>query len=104
MPFQFNFTMVQQYTPKEKAEIVQLLIQNNFSSVKTNRSFHSKNKVKSSPGDKTVTHLYTKFVSWGNKSNASHASRQTTRVSSVEEERPVVVHRSWASLGSLFDT
>lgn len=67
------------YTPKERAEIVQLYIQNNFSIVKTKRAFRAKNKVKSAPGDNTIRRLYAKFMNSGNVNNASHSSRQRTR-------------------------
>ncbi|KAL7723793.1 hypothetical protein ACLKA6_000408 [Drosophila palustris] len=70
---------MEQYTPKERAEIVQLYIQNNFSIVKTKRAFRAKNKVKSAPGDNTIRRLYAKFVNSGNVSNANHSSRQRTR-------------------------
>ena len=71
------YTM-EQYTPKERAEIVQLYIQNNFSIVLTQRAFRKKNKVKSAPVKNTIKSLYAKFVNTGSLSNASHASRQRT--------------------------
>lgn len=70
---------MEQFTPKERAEIVQLYIQNNFSIVKTKRAFRKKNKVKSAPGDNTIRRLYAKFVENGNLGNASHASRRRTK-------------------------
>nr|CAI5827898.1 unnamed protein product [Callosobruchus analis]CAI5861003.1 unnamed protein product [Callosobruchus analis]CAI5863721.1 unnamed protein product [Callosobruchus analis]CAI5866132.1 unnamed protein product [Callosobruchus analis] len=45
------------YTPKERAEIVQLYIQNNLKILKTKRAFCSKNKVKSAPSDNTMRRL-----------------------------------------------
>ena len=71
------YTM-EQYTPKECAEIAQRYIQNKFSIVLTQRAFRKKNKLKSAPVKNTIKSLYGKFVNTGNLSNASHASRQRT--------------------------
>ena len=70
---------MEQYTPKQRAEIVQLYIQNNFSIVLTKRAWKNKNKVKTSPGDNTIRRLYAKFISSGSVGNASHLSRQRPR-------------------------
>ena len=53
---------MEQYTPKQRAEIVQLYIENKFSIVLTKRAWKNKNKVKTSPGDNTIRRLYAKFM------------------------------------------
>ena len=70
---------MEQYTPKQRAEIVQLYIENKFSIVLTKRAWKNKNKVKTSPGDNTIRRLYAKFISSGSVGNASHLSRQRPR-------------------------
>nr|CAI5839716.1 unnamed protein product [Callosobruchus analis] len=60
---------MEQYTSKERVEIVQIYIQNNFSIVKTRHAFRSKNKVKSASGDNTIRCLYAGPVNSGNASN-----------------------------------
>nr|CAI5824150.1 unnamed protein product [Callosobruchus analis] len=49
------------YTPKVRAEIFQLYIQNNLKILKTKRAFCSKNNVKSAPSDNTIKSLYATF-------------------------------------------
>ncbi|CAH2093938.1 unnamed protein product [Euphydryas editha] len=46
---------MEQYTPKERAEIVQLYIQNNFLIMKTKRAFRKKNEVKIALDDDRAT-------------------------------------------------
>lgn len=66
------------YTPKERAEIVQLYIQNNFSIVQTQREYRKIKKVKTAPTDVTIRRFYAKFIDHGNLNDASHASRMRT--------------------------
>lgn len=68
---------MEHYTPQQRAEIVQLYIQNNFSNVQTQRAFRKKFNVKSAPDVKTIKKLYAKFISGGLR-DASHASRKRT--------------------------
>lgn len=91
---------MEQFTPPERAEIVQLYIQNNFSIVKTQRAFRKKNKVKSAPSKNTIKHLHQNFLSSGNLSNAKRPSRRRPRRS--DENIEVVrasVERSPTTLG-----
>ncbi|XP_018315542.1 uncharacterized protein [Mycetomoellerius zeteki] len=53
---------MEQYTPPQRAVIVQLYIQNNFSIVKTQRAYRAKYRVKKAPSDHTIRHLHQKFL------------------------------------------
>ena len=54
------FTM-EQYTPCERSEIVEIYIQQNKSIVKTQRAFKKLKNVKSAPSKNTIERLYEKF-------------------------------------------
>ena len=55
-----SFTM-EQYTPRERSEIVEICIQQNKSIVKTLRAFKKLKNVKSAPSKNTIKRLYEKF-------------------------------------------
>ena len=52
-----SFTM-EQYTPRERSEIVEICIQQNKSIVKTLRAFKKLKNVKSAPSKNTIKRLY----------------------------------------------
>ncbi|KYQ46877.1 hypothetical protein ALC60_14119 [Trachymyrmex zeteki] len=86
---------MEQYTPPQRAVIVQLYIQNNFSIVKTQRAYRAKYRVKKAPSDHTIRHLHQKFLGTGNLGNASHRGRRRPRRSDENIEAvQVSVQRS----------
>lgn len=70
---------MEQYTPKQRAQIVELYIKNSFSIVKTQRAFHKENKVKFAPTKRTIHNLYEKFRDRGNLGNVSRPNKKRTK-------------------------
>ena len=58
------FTM-EQYTPRERSEIVEIYIQQNKSIVKTQRAFKKLKNVKSAPSKNTIKRYKKIFDWWG---------------------------------------
>jgi len=52
---------MEQYTPRERSQIVEIYIQQNKSIVKTQRAWRKINKVKSAPSANTLYRLYERF-------------------------------------------
>ncbi|KYN45034.1 hypothetical protein ALC56_00508 [Trachymyrmex septentrionalis] len=52
---------MEQYTPHERSQIVEIYIQQNKSIVKTQRAWRKINKVKSAPSANTLYRLYERF-------------------------------------------
>ncbi|XP_011065824.1 PREDICTED: uncharacterized protein LOC105152953 [Acromyrmex echinatior] len=52
---------MEQYTPREHSQIVEIYIQQNKSIVKTQRAWRKINKVKSAPSANTLYRLYERF-------------------------------------------
>ncbi|XP_011058629.1 PREDICTED: uncharacterized protein LOC105148538 [Acromyrmex echinatior] len=52
---------MEQYTPRERSQIVEIYIQQNKSIVKTQRAWRKINKVKSEPSANTLYRLYERF-------------------------------------------
>lgn len=70
---------MEQYTPQQRAVIVQFYIQNMFSIVKTQRAYRAKYGVRTAPSDHTIRRLHKKFIATGNLGNASHQGRRRPR-------------------------
>lgn len=64
-----------QYTPIERAQIVELYIKNSFSIVKTQREFRAKNLVRKAPTKDTIKKIYEHFRSFGTLSNAKRPNQ-----------------------------
>lgn len=78
---------MEQYTPIERAQIVELYIKNNYSIVKTQREFRAKNLVRSAPAKNTIKSIYQKFRNTGTVSNARRPNRTRTMRSDQNIER-----------------
>nr|CAI5840289.1 unnamed protein product [Callosobruchus analis] len=70
---------VEQYTPIEHVEIVQLYIQNNFSIVKSQRAWRNSKKVKSAPSNNTIKRLQGRFLSSGTVANPRRPNNKRPR-------------------------
>nr|CAH7751173.1 unnamed protein product [Callosobruchus chinensis] len=65
--------------PIERAEIVQLYIQNNFSIVKTQRAWRKNKKVKSAPSKNTIKRLHGRFLPSGTVGNPRRPNKKRPR-------------------------
>lgn len=63
------------YTPKERAEIVSLYIENNRSVVSTQRAYRKKYRGRSAPKGDTIRHLASNFMEHGSVANLQHQAR-----------------------------
>ena len=72
------FTM-EQYTPRERSEIVEIYIQQNKSIVKTQRAFKKLKNVKSAPSKNTIKRLYEKFSTGEALSNPKTPNKSRPR-------------------------
>nr|CAH7728865.1 unnamed protein product [Callosobruchus chinensis] len=70
---------MEQYTPIERAEIVQLYIENNFSIVKTQRAWQKNKKVKSAPSTNTIKRLHRRLLSSGTVANPRRPNKKRPR-------------------------
>ena len=72
------FTM-QQYTPRERSEIVEIYIQQKKSIVKTQRAFKNLKNVRSAPSKNTIKRLYEKFSTGEALSNPKRPNKSRPR-------------------------
>nr|CAI5843339.1 unnamed protein product [Callosobruchus analis] len=72
---------MEECTPIERAEIVQLCIKNNFSIVKTQRAWRKNKKVKSAPAKNTIKRLHLRFLSSGTIANTRLPKKKRPRQS-----------------------
>ena len=70
-----EISVMEQYTPLEHAQIVELFIKNNYLIVKTERAFRPKFKSKSAPAKNTINKIYKKFTSMAYLSNSKKSNK-----------------------------
>ena len=70
---------MEQYTPRERSEIVEIYIQQNKSIVKTQRAFKKLKNVKSAPSKNTIKRLYEKFSTGEALSNPKRPNKSRPR-------------------------
>nr|CAI5844947.1 unnamed protein product [Callosobruchus analis] len=105
---QFSTTVIMNhFTPKQRAEIVTLYIENSRSVVLTQRAYRRNYRGQRAPCDNTIRRLVSNFVEYGTVRDRQHAVRQQPRRSTelVEVVRESVAQnpkcRIAAALSSL---
>ena len=76
---------MEQYTPRERSEIVEIYIQQNKSIVKTQRAFKKLKNVKSVPSKNTIKRLYEKFSTGEALSNPKNLKQFFKLVSNFQQ-------------------
>ena len=95
-----EISVMKQYTPLERAQLVKLYIKNNYSIVKTQRVFRAKFRSWSALAKNTIKKIYEKFTSTAYLGNSKKPSKPIPKLSDDNidrvmcsiEENPEIIH------------